>query len=166
MDIGQIEGAFVQGLGYYLTEHVLYDDQGRLTTNGTWEYKPMGVRDIPLEFNVTLIPPSPPPGAATAAASHGAKKKEGGKESSSSAAASSPAGKGLVLSSKATGEPPYMLASSAYFGLIKAIREGRQEWREGGKEGEEEEEIGLAIPATIEERVKAVDVPVEAFVLT
>ena len=141
MDIGQIEGAFVQGLGYYLTEHVLYDDQGRLITNGTWEYKPPGVRDIPLKFDVTLIPPPPPLAG---------KKEEGEKE-------------GLVLSSKATGEPPYMLASSAYFGLIKAIREGRQGWREGGKE---EEEIGLAIPATIEERVKAVDVPVEAFVLT
>ena len=168
----------MQGLGYYLTEHVGFDAQGRLTTNGTWNYKPPGLRDIPLEFNVTLIPPPPPSStlsssssssvatAAAAAAAATATKTKAKKEEEEEEEEEGRKD-GLVLSSKATGEPPYMLASSAYFGLIGAIREGRRGWREGGKEGQDEEEdIALAIPATIEERVKAVDVPVAAFVLT
>lgn len=37
VDIGQIEGAFVTGLGHYLTEKVVYDPQSaRLLTRGTW----------------------------------------------------------------------------------------------------------------------------------
>jgi len=174
VDIGQIEGAFVQGLGYYLTERVDFDEHGRLTSNGTWMYKPPGVRDIPLEFNVTLVPP-PPPSSLSSATSSGGRAAAGTQSKTKSREEGEKEGgkDGLVLSSKATGEPPYMLASSAYFGLISAIREGRREWREGGKDGEkddeeeeEEEEIALSIPATIEERVKTVDVPVAAFVLT
>jgi len=40
IDVGQIEGAFVQGLGLYLTEEVVYEKDGKLINNGTWEYKP------------------------------------------------------------------------------------------------------------------------------
>eukprot|EP00058_Branchiostoma_floridae_P011134 XP_002596622.1 hypothetical protein BRAFLDRAFT_78483 [Branchiostoma floridae] len=37
LDIGQVEGAFVFGLGYWLTEKCVYDKEtGRLLTNGTW----------------------------------------------------------------------------------------------------------------------------------
>jgi xanthine dehydrogenase/oxidase len=35
VDIGQIEGAFVQGIGYYLTEEVVYDDLGRVSLTAT-----------------------------------------------------------------------------------------------------------------------------------
>jgi xanthine dehydrogenase/oxidase len=56
VDIGQIEGALVAALGYFLTERVEYDaDNGQLLTNGTWEYKPPLSQDIPAVMNVTLL---------------------------------------------------------------------------------------------------------------
>jgi xanthine dehydrogenase/oxidase len=56
VDIGQIEGAFVMGLGYFLTEHKEYSiDSALLETAGTWEYKPPLVQEIPSLFNVTLL---------------------------------------------------------------------------------------------------------------
>ncbi len=37
VDIGQVEGAFIMGLGYWLTEKVTYDtDSGQLLTHNTW----------------------------------------------------------------------------------------------------------------------------------
>ena len=40
VDIGQMEGAFVEGIGNMLTEEYVYDgDSGRLLSDGTWEYK-------------------------------------------------------------------------------------------------------------------------------
>ena len=53
--VGQIEGAFVMGLGYFLTEQVLFDEQGLLLTNGSFEYKPPMVKEVPAVFNVTLL---------------------------------------------------------------------------------------------------------------
>ena len=43
----QIEGGFVQGIGYVTTENVIYDKDGRLLTDGTWEYKPPCSKCIP-----------------------------------------------------------------------------------------------------------------------
>ena len=59
VDIGQIEGGFVMGLGYICQESVQYDQQGLLHSVGTWEYKPPLAQDIPSVLNVTLLANSP-----------------------------------------------------------------------------------------------------------
>ena len=60
IDIGQIEGGFVMGIGTWLTEEVTFDaTTGKLTSNGTWEYKPPCSKDIPMEFNVSLLKDNP-----------------------------------------------------------------------------------------------------------
>jgi xanthine dehydrogenase/oxidase len=43
------------GLGYFLTEHVVYNTEGQLLTNGSFEYKLPQVKEIPAVFNVTLL---------------------------------------------------------------------------------------------------------------
>ncbi|XP_076041684.1 uncharacterized protein LOC143025623 [Oratosquilla oratoria] len=57
IDVGQVEGAFVMGLGYYSSEIVKFDeDTGVRLSDGTWEYKPPTAVDIPADFRVTLLP--------------------------------------------------------------------------------------------------------------
>ncbi|XP_056392196.1 aldehyde oxidase-like isoform X2 [Hyla sarda] len=61
VDVGQIEGAFVQGIGLYTTEELKYSPEGELLTKGPGEYKIPSVYDIPTEFNVSLLPSSQNP---------------------------------------------------------------------------------------------------------
>ncbi|XP_075687633.1 aldehyde oxidase-like [Rhinoderma darwinii] len=63
VDVGQIEGAFVQGIGLYTTEELKYSPEGVLLTKGPGEYKIPCVYDIPREFNVSLLPSSQNPHA-------------------------------------------------------------------------------------------------------
>eukprot|EP01102_Stenamoeba_stenopodia_P002690 TRINITY_DN12548_c0_g1_i1.p1 TRINITY_DN12548_c0_g1~~TRINITY_DN12548_c0_g1_i1.p1 ORF type:complete len:482 (-),score=124.30 TRINITY_DN12548_c0_g1_i1:168-1613(-) len=95
VDIGQATGAFVQGIGYFLTEEIVYDptNPGVLLTNGTWEYKPPSTTDIPIDLRLTLLKDAP-----------------------------NPLG---VVNSKASGEPPMTLASSVFFAVKAAVASAR-----------------------------------------
>ena len=91
IDVGQIEGGFIMGLGYFLTEKVVFDQAGALKSVGTWEYKPPGMLDIPREFNVRLL-------------SNVGNNAEGN-----------------VLRSKAVGEPPMVSSMSVWFAVREAV---------------------------------------------
>ncbi|MEQ8740618.1 MAG: xanthine dehydrogenase molybdopterin binding subunit, partial [Hoeflea sp.] len=54
LDIGQIEGAFVQGMGWLTTEELWWDDNGRLRTHAPSTYKIPLASDRPKIFNVEL----------------------------------------------------------------------------------------------------------------
>ena len=55
IDIGQIEGAFMQGYGLFVMEQLLHSPEGRLITTGPGAYKIPAFGDIPKEFNVSLL---------------------------------------------------------------------------------------------------------------
>tara|TARA_R110001632_G_scaffold7382_1_gene29329 strand:- start:95506 stop:97872 length:2367 start_codon:yes stop_codon:yes gene_type:complete len=55
IDIGQIEGAFVQGMGWLTTEELSWDEKGRITTNSPANYKIPTSADVPEKFNVKLF---------------------------------------------------------------------------------------------------------------
>jgi xanthine dehydrogenase large subunit len=55
IDIGQIEGGFVQGMGWLTTEELLWDDQGRIISNSPANYKIPTAFDVPEKFNVALF---------------------------------------------------------------------------------------------------------------
>ncbi|KAJ3707268.1 hypothetical protein LUZ61_010973 [Rhynchospora tenuis] len=92
-DLGQVEGAFIQGVGFLMYEEFLTNSDGLAVTNSTWNYKVPTVDTIPKEFNVEFI--------------------------------NSPHNKNRVLSSKASGEPPLLLAASVHCAMREAIREAR-----------------------------------------
>ncbi|XP_065173830.1 xanthine dehydrogenase-like [Atheta coriaria] len=111
IDIGQIEGGFIQGYGMYVMEEMVVSPDGTFLTKGPGAYKIPGFGDIPIEFNVALLANSSNPKA--------------------------------VYSSKAVGEPPLILASSAIFAIREAIKAAR-------KENGIEENFRLNAPATAE----------------
>ncbi len=107
IDIGQVEGAFVQGVGYLLTEKLVFqpdgDDQGRLNTTNTWRYKIPATTTIPLELNVYLFPRN----LATVK--------------------NIPDDPHDIFSAKEVGEPPLVLANSVFLAVKAAIRASRLE---------------------------------------
>jgi len=101
IDIGQCEGAFVIGLGFYLQEEVMIDPKdGFNHSHDTWEYKPCLNRDIPIDFHVELLKDSP-------------------------------FGETIdfepVRGAKAVGEPPLLLALSAFNAVRAAVTASRVE---------------------------------------
>ena len=54
IDIGQIEGGFVQGLGWLTTEELVYDAKGVLRTHAPSTYKIPCASDVPEDFRVAL----------------------------------------------------------------------------------------------------------------
>jgi xanthine dehydrogenase large subunit len=89
IDIGQIEGGYVQGLGWLTCEELVWDDAGRLRTHAPSTYKIPAVSDRPARFEVALW--------------------------------DAPNRSPTIGRSKAVGEPPLMLAISAFLALSDAI---------------------------------------------
>ena len=115
IDIGQIEGAFVMGIGNVLTEKVVWEPigtpnpAGMLNTPNTWTYKPPCAATIPIDFRVDLFP----------------------REDASEV----PENPNLMMSSKGVGEPPLVLANTVFFAVKHAILaarkdRGHKEWFE------------------------------------
>ncbi len=94
IDLGQVEGGYVQGLGWLTLEELQWDtsdgpDRGRLLTQAASTYKLPSFSEMPEEFNVALFDDAREEGA--------------------------------IYGSKAVGEPPLMLAISAREALRQAI---------------------------------------------
>ncbi len=90
LDLGQIEGGYVQGLGWLTHEELVWDADGRLLTDGPATYKIPAISDMPIDFRVSLL-------------------------------ANSPNDEATVFHSKAVGEPPLMLAISAFAAIRDAV---------------------------------------------
>ena len=56
LDVGQIEGGFVQGMGWLTTEQLVWNDKGLLTTHAPSTYKIPTAGDVPEHFRVSLWP--------------------------------------------------------------------------------------------------------------
>ncbi|MBN2741548.1 MAG: xanthine dehydrogenase molybdopterin binding subunit [Rhodobacteraceae bacterium] len=96
IDIGQIEGGYVQGAGWLTTEELVWDDNGRLRTHAPSTYKIPACSDRPRIFNVALW--------------------------------DQPNRVETIYRSKATGEPPFMLAISTYLALSNACQACGPNW--------------------------------------
>ncbi len=134
IDIGQVEGAFVQGIGYLLTEKLVYEqggpERGRLNTVNTWRYKPPAVTTIPLELNVYLFP----------------------RDDASVKAIPDDAND--LFSAKEVGEPPLVLANTVFLAVKAAVRASRLERGLAGL-------FRLDAPATVGEVRRACEVSID-----
>jgi xanthine dehydrogenase large subunit len=54
LDLGQVEGAFIQGMGWLTTEELVFDAKGRLTTHAPATYKIPVASDMPRDFRTRL----------------------------------------------------------------------------------------------------------------
>jgi xanthine dehydrogenase large subunit len=55
IDLGQIEGGFVQGMGWLTTEELWWDRDGRLRTHAPSTYKIPAVGDVPADWRVSIF---------------------------------------------------------------------------------------------------------------
>lgn len=58
IDLGQIEGGFVQGMGWLTTEELVFSKEGHLLTHAPSTYKIPVASDVPADFRVALYPNS------------------------------------------------------------------------------------------------------------
>jgi len=125
MDIGQIEGGYVQGVGWLTHEELKWSDSGQLLTDGPANYKIPAIGDAPMQFNVRLLEDAPNEVAS-------------------------------VFRSKAVGEPPLMLAISAFCAIRDAVHAARKQF--GTDTGSPCEDRGCALeaPATPEAILRAI----------
>ncbi|TID12881.1 xanthine dehydrogenase [Venturia nashicola] len=101
IDYGQIEGAFIQGQGLFTTEEMLWHRQsGSIFTKGPGAYKIPGFRDIPQEFNVSLLKDVTWENLRT------------------------------IQRSRGVGEPPLFMGSAVFFAIRDALKAARREWGE------------------------------------
>jgi xanthine dehydrogenase large subunit len=56
IDLGQVTGAAVQGYGWCTMEDLVWDEKGRYTSANPSTYKIPGIRDLPDNFRVELLP--------------------------------------------------------------------------------------------------------------
>lgn len=99
IDYGQIEGAFVQGQGLFTTEESLWHrGSGQLFTRGPGTYKIPGFRDIPQQFNVSLLKDVQWENLRT------------------------------IQRSRGVGEPPLFMGSSVFFAIRDALRAARKQY--------------------------------------
>ncbi|KAL0741025.1 hypothetical protein Bca4012_082538 [Brassica carinata] len=121
VDLGQIEGAFVQGIGFFMMEEYTTDEKGLVVQQGTWDYKIPTVDTIPKQFYVEIL--------------------------------NTGHHKNRVLSSKASGEPPLLLAASVHCATRSAIREARKQslsWNCNNGNGDVSgADFELPVPATM-----------------
>jgi xanthine dehydrogenase/oxidase len=136
LDIGQIEGGFVQGLGFVTTEEALFNEEGRLVSDNIWSYKPPCTKTIPIDLRVTLVP-----------------------RDSASCAKQEQHGLLAVKASKSTSEPCLSLGNSVYFAIKHAIRAARRE--QTGKD----EWVELAVPLSCQRIQQACQVNPDQFTL-
>lgn len=55
IDVGQVEGAFIQGMGWLTLEELWWNKEGRLMTHAPSTYKVPAITDCPTQFNVKLF---------------------------------------------------------------------------------------------------------------
>ena len=56
VDMGQIIGGFVQGMGWVTAECLVYDEAGQLLSHSPTTYKIPAITDVPVEFHCDLFP--------------------------------------------------------------------------------------------------------------
>lgn len=108
IDIGQIEGAFIQGMGWSTMEEVVYADddhtwirpRAKVFTCGPGTYKIPAFNDVPENLNISLLENADNPFA--------------------------------VHSSKAIGEPPFFLGCSVFYAIKDAVASAREANGSGG----------------------------------
>ena len=61
IDLGQVEGGFIQGVGWCTTEVVKWDEKGKLLNHSPDTYKIPSVQDMPADFRAELLEGAPNP---------------------------------------------------------------------------------------------------------